>query len=58
VAQGKSNREIGELMHISSRTADNRRGYIMEKFDVGSVVELVLACTGFQLDERGGNAHG
>jgi len=46
VANGKSSREIGELMKISSRTVDNHRGHIMEKMHVNSVVELVLLATG------------
>ena len=46
VAQGKSSREIGEILQISSRTVDNHRGHIMDKLHVGSVVELVLLYTG------------
>lgn len=46
VAQGKSSREIAEVMDISPRTVDNHRGHMMEKLDVNSVVELVLVYTG------------
>lgn len=46
VAQGKSSREIGELLDISPRTVDNHRGHMMEKLHVNSVVELVLIYTG------------
>lgn len=46
VAQGKSSREIGEQLKISSRTVDNHRGHMMEKLHVTSVVELVLLYTG------------
>lgn len=46
VAQGKSSREIGEVLKISSRTVDNHRGHMMEKLHVSSVVELVLIYTG------------
>ena len=45
VAEGKSSREIGEVLGISSRTVDNHRGHMMEKLHVSSVVELVLAYT-------------
>lgn len=46
VAQGKSSKEIAEVLLISSRTVDNHRGRVMEKFHVNSVVELVLIFTG------------
>lgn len=46
VAQGKSSREIGEQLQISSRTVDNHRGHMMEKLHVRSVVELVLLYSG------------
>ena len=45
VAEGKSSREIGDFLGISSRTVDNHRGHMMEKLHVSSVVELVLAYT-------------
>jgi FixJ family two-component response regulator len=45
VAQGKSSREIGEALDISSRTVDNHRGRMMDKLHVNSVVELVLIYT-------------
>jgi len=45
VALGRSSREIGELLEISSRTVDNHRGHIMEKLHANSVVELVLIYT-------------
>jgi FixJ family two-component response regulator len=45
VAEGRSSREIGEALAISSRTVDNHRGRMMEKLHVHSVVELVLAYT-------------
>jgi len=45
VAEGRSSREIGDALGISSRTVDNHRGRMMEKLHVHSVVELVLAYT-------------
>lgn len=45
VAEGRSSREIGKALTISSRTVDNHRGRMMEKLHVHSVVELVLAYT-------------
>lgn len=46
VAKGKSSREIGDVLKVSSRTVDNHRGHMMEKLHVSSVVELVLIYTG------------
>lgn len=46
VAEGRSSREIGALLKISSRTVDNHRGRMMDKLHVNSVVELVLVWTG------------
>lgn len=46
VAEGKSSKDIAELLGISSRTVDNHRGRIMEKLHVNSVVELVLLFSG------------
>lgn len=45
VAEGKSSREVADMLGISSRTVDNHRGRMMEKLHVNSVVELVLAYT-------------
>ena len=41
VVQGKSSREISELAVISVRTVENHRARIMDKLQVGSVVEMV-----------------
>lgn len=43
VVQGKSSREISELAGISVRTVENHRARIMDKLQVGSVVEMVRA---------------
>jgi len=42
LAKGKSSKEIADVLGIGSRTVDNHRGRIMEKFHVSSTVELVL----------------
>lgn len=41
VVDGRSSREISDLLHISVRTVENHRAHIMEKLDVHSVVALV-----------------
>lgn len=41
IADGLSNKEIGEVLHISPRTVDAHRANIMEKLKVKNVVELV-----------------
>ena len=46
VTQGKSSRDIGDEMGISSRTVENHRGRLMDKLHVNSVVELVLIFAG------------
>lgn len=45
VVQGKTAREIGVALGISSRTVDNHRGRMMDKLHVNSVVEMVLVFT-------------
>lgn len=39
-AQGRTNAEIAELLHISPKTADNHRTNLMRKLDVHSAAEL------------------
>ncbi len=41
LADGLPNREIGKLLHISTRTVDTHRSNIMKKLDVGTNAELV-----------------
>lgn len=41
VVEGKSSREVSELAGISVRTVENHRARIMDKLQVGSVVEMV-----------------
>jgi len=43
VVQGKSSRDISQLAGISVRTVENHRARIMDKLQVGSVVEMVRA---------------
>lgn len=46
LANGKSNKEIGKLLHISSRTVDTHRSNIMKKLAVKTNAQLVkLAIT-------------
>jgi DNA-binding NarL/FixJ family response regulator len=42
VAEGRSNKEIADLLNVSPSTVETHRGHIMEKLDVHSAVELVL----------------
>ncbi len=42
VAEGRSNKEIAELLFVSPNTIETHRAHIMEKLDVHSAVELVL----------------
>ena len=41
VAQGLSSKEIGSKLFISPKTVENHRTKLMEKLDMGSIVELV-----------------
>lgn len=41
IAEGKSNREISELLFISMRTVENHRSNIMHKLDCKKVADLV-----------------
>lgn len=42
VAEGRSNKEIAELLGVSQSTIDTHRGHIMEKLDLHSAAEIVL----------------
>lgn len=42
VAEGRSNKEIADLLFVSPSTIETHRAHIMEKLDVHSAVELVL----------------
>jgi DNA-binding NarL/FixJ family response regulator len=41
IAEGRSSREIGELLFISVRTVDNHRAKIMEKLNLKKATDLV-----------------
>ncbi len=42
IAEGRSNKEIADLLSVSPSTVETHRGHIMEKLDVHSAVEIVL----------------
>ncbi len=42
IAEGKTSREIAELLHLSTSTVDTHRGHIMEKLDLHNPYEVVL----------------
>ena len=42
IAEGRANKEIADLLHISPSTVETHRARIMEKLDVHSAVEIVL----------------
>jgi len=41
LAEGKSNKEVAALLHISTRTVENHRAKVMEKLSLRSFSELV-----------------
>jgi DNA-binding NarL/FixJ family response regulator len=43
VAEGNSNKEVAELLHISPATVETHRAHVMEKLDLHSTAELVLS---------------
>jgi len=42
VAEGKSNKEVANLLHLSVYTVETHRANIMEKLKLKSVPELIL----------------
>ena len=42
VAEGYSNKEVAELLHVSPATVETHRAHILEKLDVHNTAELVL----------------
>ena len=42
VAEGYSNKEVAEMLHISPATVETHRAHVMEKLDLHSTAELVL----------------
>lgn len=41
IAEGRTMKEVGDLLHISARTAETHRARIMEKLDIRNVAGLV-----------------
>ena len=41
IAEGRSSKEIGDLLYISTRTVDNHRANIMEKLNLKKATDLV-----------------
>lgn len=42
VAEGRSTREVAELLSVSSATVETHRAHILQKLDVHNIAELVL----------------
>jgi two-component system response regulator NreC len=42
IAEGRANKEIAEILHLSPSTVETHRARIMDKLDVHSAVEIVL----------------
>lgn len=42
IAEGRVNKEIAEILHLSPSTVETHRARLMEKLDVHSAVEIVL----------------
>jgi DNA-binding NarL/FixJ family response regulator len=42
VAEGRSNKEIAQLLYVSPSTVETHRAHIMEKLDLHSAAEIVL----------------
>jgi DNA-binding NarL/FixJ family response regulator len=45
LSQGKSSKQISEILFISKNTVDNHRQNLLRKFDVNSSAELVIKAT-------------
>jgi FixJ family two-component response regulator len=50
ILQDKTNKEIAELLHRSTRTVEVHRSHIMRKLDVYSIVDLVKRAAAMDLD--------
>jgi DNA-binding NarL/FixJ family response regulator len=42
VAEGRSNKEVANLLNISLTTVETHRGHILQKLDIHSIPELIL----------------
>lgn len=55
VYAGETNKSIGRRLGISQKTVEKHRAKVMERLDVGSVVELVRMITVLKLDSKTDN---
>jgi len=53
ILQGKSNKEIGHVLHRSVRTIEVHRSHIMRKLDADNVVDLVKRATAMGIQQAG-----
>jgi two-component system, NarL family, response regulator NreC len=42
IAEGRSNKEVANLLHISLTTVETHRAHILQKLDIHSIPELIL----------------
>jgi DNA-binding NarL/FixJ family response regulator len=42
IAEGRSNKEVANLLNISVTTVETHRGHILQKLDIHGVPELIL----------------
>ena len=42
IAEGKSNKDVADLLNLSPNTVETHRSHIMEKLDVHNAAEIVL----------------
>ena len=42
IAEGRSNKEVANLLNISLTTVETHRGHILQKLDIHSIPELIL----------------
>jgi DNA-binding NarL/FixJ family response regulator len=55
VARGKTNAEIGQLLHLSEKTVGNYLGTIFDKLHLNNRIELAIYAVEHHLFERTGN---
>ena len=51
ILQGRTNKEIANILCRSVRTVEVHRSHIMHKLDVYSIVDLVKRATAMELDD-------
>ena len=42
IAEGRSNKEVANLLNISLTTVETHRAHILQKLDIHSIPELIL----------------